>query len=108
MAKKSEGGSSSKASASRLKTILGVIIIFGLGYFAGMNHQTTAKVYVESEPQRKEAALKTVQISKTAWDQTARATTNVLHFLGEKLSSVGSTEAKKETPVMDKVGSLKK
>ncbi len=107
MAKKSEGGSS-KGSGLQFKTFLGIIVVFGLGYVAGMNHQTTAKIYVESEPQRKEVALKTVQISKTAFDKTAEATKNALHYVGNKLSSVGTSEAKKDTRVMDKVDTLKK
>lgn len=93
MAKKAE--SSSKEVFSRGKTILGVVLVFGIGYFAGMNHPTTAKVYVESEPQRKEVALKTIEVSKNVFDKTIEICTNTIHFIGEKLSSVGKEQVKK-------------
>ncbi len=81
-------------SFSQGKTILGGILVFAIGYLGGMNHPTTAKVYTESEPQRKEIALKTIEVSKNIFDKTIEVCTNTLHFIGEKLSSVGKEEAK--------------
>ena len=83
-------------SFSQGKTILGAVLIFGIGYFAGMNHPKTAKVYVETEPQRKEVALKTIEVSKNVFEKTIEVCLNTIHFIGDKLSSVGKEEAKKK------------
>ena len=85
----------SKETISRWKTILGGLLIFGIGYFGGMNHPRTAKVYVETEPQRKEVALKTIEVSKNVFEKTVEVCLNAIHFIGDKLSSVGKEEAKK-------------
>lgn len=93
MGKKKESSGSS-AIFSRWQTILWTAVIFGVGYFAGINHAKISEVYVETEPQRKEVGLKTVEFAKFAWDKTFTGIQKAFKFLSDKAGDLKTEKEK--------------
>ena len=87
--------SDSTSALSKGRFFLFLAIIFVVGYLAGMNHDNIKKCYIDSEPQRKEVGLKTLEYSKIAFDKTVEGTKSTFRFIGEKFEAMGKTQAKK-------------